>query len=64
MPEPNGRQIDTIADTSMPSSRLAVASLRNLGALTFFRARDAADRGVDSSGVAAVRRQRFGRRWR
>ena len=32
----------------MPSSRPADASLRNLGALTFFRARDVADRGVDS----------------
>ena len=48
MPEANSRQIDTIADISAPFSRPADASLRNLGALTFFRARDAAERGVDS----------------
>ena len=49
MPEPNRWQTDTIADISVPSSRpAAAAGLRGLGALTFFRARDAADRGVDS----------------
>ena len=48
MPEPNRWQTDTIADISVPSSRPAAAGLRDLGALTFFRARDAADRGVDS----------------
>ena len=32
----------------MPPSRPAAAGLRDLGALTFFRAREAADRGVDS----------------
>ena len=37
-----------IADISVPSSRRDAAGLRDLGALTFFRARDAADRGVDS----------------
>ena len=48
VPAPNRRQPSVSADISVASSRPATAALRDLGTLTFFRARDAVDRGVDS----------------
>ena len=48
MPNPNRRQTAAPADISGQHSRLNSTGLRNLGAKTFFRPRDAAELGVDS----------------
>ena len=48
MPDPNRRQYTSPADISDRRSRSNVPSLRNLGAKTFFRQRDAAEVGIHS----------------
>ena len=48
MPAPNRGQPAASADISGRRSESGTSGLRNLGELTFFRARDAVERGVDS----------------
>ena len=48
MPDPNREQLAASAETSGGRSEHGASGLRNLGAWTFFRPRDAAARGVDA----------------
>ncbi len=48
MDDLKGRQSRTTADTFIHAAQSTVAGLQDLGPQTFFRARDAAERGVDS----------------